>query len=106
MAKKAQAKDRALEDLRIKLQNILNKDSDEYDKCKVTITRGNPRSTISVEASRSNTPVPLNFSIMKVVSDALGTEEINESSYSTQGCDSCGYGAVHEWTLECKNCKV
>jgi hypothetical protein len=90
--------------LKVKLEEVLNTEC--YDRCTVTITRGNPRSTIYVRASRKNDDLPLNFGIMKIVSDALGTDKIDHSSYSTDGCDTCGNGSVHTWTLECRKCKV
>jgi hypothetical protein len=62
---------------------------------------------IRVRASSMYEYVPLNFGIMKMISEALGTTNINEGSRCCQeGCETCDFGSVYEWTLVCKECRL
>lgn len=53
---------------------------------------------ISLEAVKSNS-LDLSFAILLKFSKLLGTENINESRYKSEGCDTCGYGSVSTLTL-------
>ena len=64
-------------------------------------------STVRVRACAMYGFVPLNFGIIKMISDALGTENIDDAERTSEGgCESCDYGSRCEWTLVCKDCKL
>lgn len=64
-------------------------------------------STIYITAHRMYEYVPLNFEIMKMISEIVLTENIDEMSrHSRPGCDTCDFGSRYEWTLVCKECKL
>jgi hypothetical protein len=92
------------------LKEALNKRlcSEEYPKVSiiVEIHPAEP-TTVWVRASKMNGYVPLNFGILKMISEILGTENIDDADRShTNGCDTCDYGSCYEWTLVCKNCQL
>lgn len=48
----------------------------------------------------------ISFKIMKQLSDLIGTEEIDiQDQWSTDGCDTCGWGAKTSAEFVCYNVK-
>ena len=98
------------------VQNVLHerfwndpyKDAGDLKRLKIEIRQDpSESSTVRITVSRMYDYVPLNFEIMKLVSDILGTSNIDEGSrHSYPGCDTCDYGSSYEWTLVCKDCKL
>lgn len=70
---------------------------DEFGECSHTVTLEGGVFTIKVE--RMYEFVDLNFARLCRVSEFFGTKQINDSRYSSEGCETCDYGSRYEITL-------
>jgi hypothetical protein len=98
-----------LEQLKKALNDRLGSESENgLDGVKIDIRQDSKvPTTIRIQASRMYDYVPLNFSIMKLISEILETDNIDDAQrYCEPGCDTCDYGSSYEWTLVCKDCKL
>lgn len=50
--------------------------------------------------------VKIDFKFLKQLSEFVGSDEINDERYNTDGCETCDYGSKYEITLIVKNHKL
>lgn len=48
-----------------------------------------------VEVDQMYNYAPFNFAFLKKVAEFFGTENLNESRWSRDGCETCDYGSVY-----------
>lgn len=53
----------------------------------------------TIEVAQMYCYVPLNLARLLRLSEFFGTTNINDSRYSSDGCESCDYGSSYEVTL-------
>lgn len=50
--------------------------------------------------------VNIDFKFLKQLSEIVGSDEINDNRFCTDGCETCDYGSNYEITLTIKNHKL